>query len=173
MINPSLHLPDSLTKVISGKFLLLDTSFFIDAIHHKQAFDGFAQLCKQNNSTLVTIQPVLIEFLRGTPSKMAMSRRVSLVYEYIGELTIPVPPRIFQDFVIALVEKYGKAGAKVSLTDYLLAAITQQHRHDLLLVTKNSLDFPAHLFNLESYFVLQNSVSHTVQTYCIFSFREN
>jgi len=168
--NKIIHYPDALIKIVNEKHLLLDTSFFIDAMYHKDAFDGFAKECKVYGATLVTIQPVLIEFARGAKSKSAFSNRVSLVEDYVDGYIIPISPKAFSDDVPFLVEGYGQAGARVSLTDFLLAATAKQHTNDLFLLTKNSLDFPEKFFQLETYFLLQNQMSRTTQCYCIYRY---
>jgi hypothetical protein len=60
--------PDNFILALKDKHLLLDCSVFIDASLHPMEFTQFFRELKENNVTLLTIKPLLLEFVRGAKS---------------------------------------------------------------------------------------------------------
>lgn len=170
-MSESLVIPDSFFPKIRLKHLLLDTSFFIDASFHQEAFFDFYNECRKNEVTLVTISPVALEFTKGSKSKEVISNSLLLMEKFV-DAYLPVHPSVFEKYSPFLVEEYQKKGAGVSITDLLLGGMVYHHKKDLCLLTKNSKDFPLNVFDLETYFLLKNKISSTIQIYGVYCCKE-
>ncbi|MBU0979069.1 hypothetical protein KKF92_04570 [Patescibacteria group bacterium] len=163
-------IPSSLNRTVRNKHLLFDTSFFIDYEDHKDEFVDFLGRIKKLNCTLVTVDQVAIEFIKGSKSEEDMQKRLTLIQSCI-ESYLPVSAQVYSQQIQELILNYGRRSASADITDLVLGVLAKNHQKDLLILTKNSHDFPSHLFKLKSHFLLQNKKSNTVQIYCIYQYR--
>jgi len=151
---------------LESKHLLLDTSVFIDASRYKPTFQDFFLKCKKNNVTLVTIDPVKIEFTRGSENKTKLEVKKQFINSIVG-FTLPIAQSIFNKTIPELIQSYQEIGKSISLTDLILAATTVNHSHDLYLLTKNPKDFPRSVFNLNTHMVID--LKRELQVYAVLS----
>ncbi|MBI3069827.1 MAG: PIN domain-containing protein [Candidatus Levybacteria bacterium] len=144
--------PQDFHSATSGKHILLDTSIFIDAFLHPSEFAEFFNKLKDRNCTLVTIKPVLIEFVKGTTTDKKLDEKKSFV-ESIIESYLPVTDDIF-DNSLDLIEQYRIEGKDLSLTDFILGGVVLKYKRSIYLLTKDISDFPTNIFTMLTYFNL-------------------
>src|SRR5690606_8457017 len=95
----SLVCPDDFFSNLKLNHLLLDTSFFIDAIEDEVIFREFCQTCEQNQITLATINPVVIEFLKGSKDSATRESRLNFINSFTHGNLLPVPPSVFDYYI--------------------------------------------------------------------------
>lgn len=166
----SLLCPDDFFSNLTLNHLLLDTSFFIDAIEDEVVFREFARKCKAESIQLVTIDPVVFEFIKGSKDDKTREARLKFINSFTQGYFLPIVPQVFEVYIPSLMKKYGKEGATVSLTDFMLASMCMHHSHDLCLLTKNTKDFPVSFFKLEDHFIFPNKKQRTLQVYAVYSY---
>jgi hypothetical protein len=167
---PSVITPSTLDQAVKNKHLLFDTSFFIDYENHKEDFISLLARMKKLDCTLVTVDQVAIEYIKGSKSKVDMRKRLALINSCIDSY-LPVNTKVYSEQIQEQILNYGRRSASAAITDLVLGVLAKNHQNDLLVLTKNSRDFPSHLFRLESHFLLQNKKSNTVQIYCIYKYQ--
>lgn len=140
--------PPNLISVVKNKHLLLDTNVFIDCSLNPQVFINFLNSLKQNQITLTTIDLVKIEFLKGAPELNKFKEKESL-FNSITDHIIPITADITKN-VYSLINKYKINGAALSVTDLYLGACLSKFKNNLLLLTKDTTDFPQNIFNIKS-----------------------
>lgn len=160
--------PDFFTS-INNCHLLLDTNVFIDTLLNPTRFGDFFILLKEHNVTLVTIEPVIFEFLKGAQNIEKTQERETVI-DSIIETIIPIPKEAFQNAKKLLLE-YKEEGSKISITDLLLGTTLSGYHGKLFLMTKNTTDFPTNIFKLETFINLLHRKS--IQSYGVYSYSEN
>lgn len=141
--------PPDFFQIFKDKHILLDTSVFIDAFLNPKSFGEFFNELKSNNTTLVTLDVVKIEFLKGAPNIEKYNQKRDF-FDQIVETCLPTTNDTYI-FVYKLVQMYKENGKSLSITDLFLGATIMQYKASLVLLTKNTTDFPTNIFNLESY----------------------
>lgn len=126
--------------------ILLDTNFFIDLAKGTKKFEPLLNKFKKNNCILVTIPPVIIEFLRGIEDLNEYKRRIKLL-KLLEITSLPLTRDIVND-ALEFARLYGREGKNVSVADYLLAATLKKfHRGKMLLLTRDHYAFPLSVFD--------------------------
>lgn len=162
--------PQDFLLILKNKFLLLDTSVFIDAQISPVEFDKFFNQLKENGTTLMTIDAVLLEFIKGAQDVKKLKEKREFV-EQIVESYLHEDRKIFS-YAFKLVELYKEEGKGVSMTDFILGAtLMYYHRNNLFLLTKNPSDFPTNIFTLKTYLNLFHRKA--IHSYGVYSFEEN
>ena len=141
---------------LRNQHLLLDCSFFIDSSSHKVEFEEFISLCRENNITLVTIELVKAEFLKGAESTSKYDIKRDFLDDVVDSM-LPVPPLVLSKQLPELVKRYGEMGKGTSIVDFMLCATLHYYQTGLFLLTKNPKDFPNTVTDLHSYFLLYNT----------------
>jgi hypothetical protein len=100
-------------KPLEYKHLLLDTSVFIDAYLHPSEFSDFFANCRRSRVTLVTIDPVAIEFVKGSDSEEKMEEKKLFINQIIYQL-LPVAHDIISLHIPQVVKEYGVFGKSAS-----------------------------------------------------------
>lgn len=159
-------LPEDFFRIVNNCHLLLDTSVFIDSSISPVEFGNFFNQLQSQGVALVTIEPVVIEFLKGSPNKEKFNAKQSAINEITGTC-IPLTSDIF-DNLRRLVELYKEEGKAVSLTDLLLGSTLLRYEKGLYLLTKNTTDFPTNIFNLVTHLNLIHRRS--IQSYGIYNY---
>jgi len=160
--------PGDLLSLLKDKKILLDTNIFIDALIKPTVFKEFFKELKANNVTITTITPVVIEFLRGLPNEKTYSERKELVDKVVDSY-LPITEDIF-DSVFELLKLYGLDGKGTEMTDLLLGAILMKHPEKLILITKNTTDFPMNIFTFVA--VMNLPYHRSIQTYGIYTYKK-
>lgn len=158
--------PQDFLLVIKGRHLLLDTNFFIDASNHKSSFKSLVKTFLENDATLVTIEPVQAEFLKGSPSE----DKYKIKAEYFGEIVsnfLPVTKDVF-DNARELTRMYKEEGKGVSIVDLLLGVTLIKYQKNLCLITKDIKDFPTNIFRRLTHFSLMGYRS--IQSYGVYNY---
>lgn len=161
-------LPADFLSTVKTKHLLLDSSIFIDASIHPSEFTELVNVLKVNDVTLVTIKPVIVEFLKGAADKTRANEKLKIVNDII-ETSLPITDNIL-DLSLELTSKYGVEGKSLSVTDILLGAFLLFYNENLLLVTKNTTDFPDNIFKVETFFNLIHRKG--IQSYGLYTIRK-
>lgn len=159
-------LPEDFFLTLKNHHLLLDTSVFIDTSLNTSEFEQFFNLLRQNGITIVTIDAVVAEFLKGAPDKQKLNAKLALVDE-IAETHLPVTKDIF-DNIYMLIDLYKEEGKGVSTTDLLLGGMLVQYQPNLFLLTKNTTDFPTNIFNLATHLNLLHRKA--IQSYGVYNY---
>lgn len=136
-------------QAFKDKHILLDTSVFIDSFLHPAEFGKFFNDLKAEGATLVSLDAVKIEFLKGAPNEEKYKQKKDFFDEII-DACLPITNETIIS-LYELVQKYREEGKNISVTDLLLGAILMQYKNSLFLLTKNTTDFPTDIFNLASY----------------------
>lgn len=144
-----LNYPD-LLSIIKEKHILLDTTVFIDAFLNPVDFIQFLEKLKINHATLVTIDVVAIEFLKGAQDKKKFEEKKKHVEEII-DTYLPVTNKIIKD-AIELTNMYHLDGKSVNATDFTLGAVLMSYPENIFLMTRNTNDFPTNIYNLVTCF---------------------
>lgn len=159
-------LPEGFFSTLKNHYLLLDTNVFIDASINYSEFEKFFNQVRLNDITLVTIEAVIIEFLKGALDKQKMEAKLALVTE-ITETRLPIAKDIFGN-IQNLLSLYKEEGKGVSVVDFLLGGMLVQYPQNLFLLTKNTTDFPTNIFNLATYLNLIHR--KTIQSYGVYNY---
>lgn len=164
--------PHDFFDILKGKHLLLDTSVFIDASNYETEFTGLFNKLKDNDTTLVTIAPVLFEFLKGAPDLARFKAKKESV-ERIIDAYLPI--QIFMERDVpdlteceTLISQYRIEGSSVSITDLLLGQQLLHYPNKLFLLSKNTTDFPITIFKLASYMNLL--LTRSIQSYGVYNY---
>ena len=160
-------LPTNLLSVIRGKYLLLDTSVFIDAFNHPSEFTEFLNDLRIQEVTLLTIDLVKIEFLKGAPDDDRYKEKEALIDKIVDEILIPTPD--ITTNVYSLLKKYRLDGKAASITDLHLGAYLKKFASSLYLLTRNPSDFPLNVFKLMS--VVNVSYMKGIHAYGVFQYK--
>lgn len=141
---------------LKDQHLLLDCSFFIDSSNHKIEFEEFISRCRENNITLVTLELVKAEFLKGSENSSKYDIKREFLDRSVNSI-LPVPPLVYTKHLPELVKRYGEMGKGTSIVDFILCATLHYYQTSLFLLTKNPKDFPNTVTDLHSYFLLYNT----------------
>ena len=158
--------PPNFFQVIENKHLLLDTSVFIDTSLNLRVFGDFLNKLKDNGNTLVSLDAVKIEFLRGAGNITKYEEKKQL-FEKICEACLPIIAGVF-DNVYSLIQSYKEDGKGISITDFLLGATLMYYKKNLFLLTKNTTEFPLSIFKLKT--LLNLSHKKGLHSYGVYSF---
>lgn len=158
--------PQDFFQAFKDKHILLDTSVFIDSFLHPAEFGEFFNSFKAQGATLVSLDAVKIEFLKGAPNKEKYKQKEDF-FDQIVDTCLPIIPDTLLN-LYELVQKYKEEGKSLSITDLFLGAILMQYKNSLFLLTKNTTDFPTNIFNLKSY--INISYTKGLHTYGVYNF---
>lgn len=142
-------IPTDLLSILKDAHLLLDTNVFIDTSLNSIEFGKFINQLKGNRTTLVTLDVVRFEFLKGAPNLQKYKEKEELL-ERIVDVYLPIQKDIL-DNVDKLLQLYKEDGKAISITDLLLGATLMDYKTSLFLLTKNTTDFPTNIFTLATY----------------------
>jgi len=158
--------PPEFYSTINNCHLLLDTSVFIDALINPTTFGEFFNELRDHNVTLVTIDPVILEFIKGAPNYTKHQEKLEFLNSII-DTCLPLPKEVFE-FSKKLSELYNEEGKTVSITDFLLGACIGHYQNNLFLISKNTSDFPTNIFQLKTFLNLVHRKS--IQSYGVYSY---
>jgi predicted nucleic acid-binding protein len=122
---------------------------FIDTSLNSTEFGKFINQLRENRITLVTIDAVRFEFLKGAPNLQKYKEKEELI-ERIVDAYLPIQKDIL-DNADKLLQLYKEDGKSLSITDLLLGATLMHYKTNLFLLTKNTTDFPSNIFTLSTH----------------------
>lgn len=157
--------PQDLLSILKNKHLLLDTNVFIDAFASPSEYGVFFNSLKENNTTLVTIKLVLIEFLKGAPTKEKQFEKRKFI-DNIVDAYLPSQPDFTED-VLTILNKLGIESKASSLTDLVLGANLLRYKTGLFLLTKDLSDFPTNVFERITYITVLKP--KTIQSFGVYN----
>ena len=152
-------------RVIENNTILLDTSFFIDALIHPIEFGKFYNELKAYDVILVTLSSVKAEFFKGAANATKYKEKEKIIDNFVDSY-LPEESRTY-DNVFELIKKYQEQGKSLSITDLLLGATLLKYPKRLLLMTKNTTEFPLNIFELKTYLLLSHNKG--LQSYGFYS----
>lgn len=166
-----IYYPENLFDILENKHLLLDTNVFIDsfAIDRTAEFVQFFNKLKANNTTLITIEGVCFEFLKGSKNDTVYNKKNAHIDDII-DAKLP-SFRENSSIITDLIKLYSSDGGNVEIIDYLLGANLIKYKKNLFLMTRNIADFPQHIFPLKS--TVSFGSGKTIFTYGIYTFETN
>lgn len=142
--------PPDFFQTFRDTYLLLDTSAFIDAFLNPSEFGKFFNELKSHDATLLSLDSVKIEFLKGAPTAEKYNQKIDF-FDQIIDACLPMAGNIVAN-LYKMVQVYKEEGKSLSVTDLSLGATLMQYRKGLYLLTKNTTEFPTSIFNLVSHF---------------------
>ncbi len=160
-----IYLPD-LIPFLRHKHLLLDTNVFRDAATKPTLYHNFFNTLKENDVTLVTIDFVKYELLKGSSDRTKYEAKEKLIDDIVDAI-LPINPQIYPS-VFELIEMYGIDGTSLSLTDLTIGAFLMQYPSNLCFMTRDTTDFKQTIFNLP--YVLNVTNSKGIFTYGIYQY---
>ncbi len=158
--------PPEFYSTVNNCHLLLDTNVFIDASINPTTFGVFFDQLRKQNVTLVTIDPVVLEFIKGSQNAEKYNQKLEYINSII-DTCLPLPKEVFE-LAKKLAEDYQEEGKSVSITDFLLGASLAHYPKNLLLISKNTNDFPTDIFHLKSHINLIKRKS--IQSYGVYTY---
>lgn len=156
-----------LLSTLKNKHLLLDTSVFIDTLKNISSFRQFINELKKSDVTIVTLDFIKIEFLKGAIDSKAYKEKEELIGEIV-DFVLPISPSVITVNLYNLTKIMKEDAKSASVVDLLIGSVLMHHKSGLFLMTKNSHDFPTNIFNLVS--VINISKRKTIQCYGIYNF---
>lgn len=162
-----LIIPQELISSLKSKYLLLDTNIFIDAFLHPNDFSDFFNTLKENDITLVTIDLVKIEFLRGSQDDATYKFKEEYLHK-ITKIILPTDEIVIKN-AYELLKKYREFGKTVAMADFYLGANLMRYKGNLYLLTRNTKEFPSSIFNLKH--IVNYPLSKGIFTYGIYEIR--
>ena len=160
-------IPPDLLISLKNKHLLLDTNVFIDSLLHPAAFTYFFNELRSADITLVTIDLVKIEFLRGASDDNDHKRKEEFL-EDITDLVLPTDINTVKN-VYKLVKDYRIQGKTIAMADLYLGANLMRYNTTLYLLTRNTNDFPLRLFDLD--YVINYPLDKGIFTYGVYKIK--
>lgn len=157
--------PPDFFQIFKDTHILLDTSVFIDAFLNPAQFGELFNNLKIQGATLVSLDAVKIEFLKGAPNAEKYNQKEEF-FDQIIEVCLPTTNETFVN-LYKLIQMYKEDGKSLSVTDLFLGATLMQYKGSLFLLTKNTTDFPTNIFNLESY--INISYTKGLHTYGVYN----
>jgi predicted nucleic acid-binding protein len=161
-----LILPHDFYSVTKDKFLLLDTSVFIDTLLNPVKFEQLFSKLKNNGCTLVTLDAIQLEFIKGSLDDVSFEKK-KLVISGIVDSVLPISKDIW-DESLELLKAYKEDGKTASVADLLLGGTIVKYSGTILLITKNLSDFPTNIYKLETHFNLLHRKG--LHSYALLSF---
>lgn len=158
--------PTTLIPFLRNKHLLLDTNIFRDAASKPTVFDEFFNKLKENDVTLVTIEVVKYELLKGSVSTTKYKEKERLISDIV-DAELPITPRTYE-LVYELIQSCGIDGTALDITDLFLGSMLMQYKQDLCLMTRDTTDFMQKVFNLP--FVVNVPHQKGIFTYGIYQY---
>lgn len=147
-----LILPHDFYSITKNKFLLLDTSVFIDTLLAPAKFGELFTNLRSNGCTLLALDAVQMEFIKGGLDEKSFNKKEQIITDIIDS-TLPVPKDVWEE-AVRLLKIYKEDGKAASVTDLLLAGTLVKYRKTTFLITKNLTDFPTNIFRFETHFNL-------------------
>ncbi|MDO8503135.1 MAG: hypothetical protein Q7S60_00435 [bacterium] len=158
--------PPDFFQTFKDTHILLDTSVFIDSFLNPEEFGKFLNRLKTEGATLVSLDAVKIEFLKGAPN-IEKYREKEEFFNQIIDVCLPIINETFIN-LYRLVQVYKEVGKSLSVTDLFLGAALMQYKGSLFLLTKNTTEFPTNIFNLKSY--INISYTKGLHSYGVYNF---
>lgn len=158
--------PPDFLQTFKDTHILLDTSVFIDSFLNPKEFGGLFNELKTQGTTLISLDVVKIEFLKGAPN-IEKYRQKEEFFNQIVDVCLPITNETFVN-LYKLVQIYKEVGKSLSVTDLLLGASLMQYERNLFLLTKNTTEFPTNIFNLQSY--INISYTKGLHSYGVYNF---
>ncbi len=162
-------IPQGFYSIVKDKHLLLDTSIFIDSFINPEQFGLFFNELKNSGCILVTIDAIIVEFIKGVQDSQKFQEKELWVSKIIDS-KLSVDAYVWEK-VINLLKEYKDDGKSASVADLLLAAILAKYSGSVFLLTKNLSDFPSNIFNLETYLNLSHHKG--LHSYGVLSYKKS
>ncbi len=139
----------SLATDLNNKYLLLDTTVFINASKSDPFLDLLTSI-SEGGCALITIPSVVYEFSRNADTIKGYNERL----DFIKGLNVTVLNRVEeileqeQVFKIAYAKSFSKKDKGPSYTDALLCTVAYKYRKNkMLIMTANHKDMPKSMFD--------------------------
>jgi predicted nucleic acid-binding protein len=162
-----LIIPPDLISSLKHKHLLLDTNVFIDASKHPAEFADFFNTLKDSNITVVTIDCVKMEFLRGAPDENKYKEKESY-FNSITTIILPTDPEVVKNSY-ELIKRYKEQGGTVAFTDFHLGANLMRYKSNIFLLSKNTTELPLTIFDLK--FIINYPLNKGIFTYGVYQIK--
>lgn len=156
-----------ISNQLTGYHIFLDTNVFIDAYDKARNFSDLFNQLKNKNNTLLTINSVLLKFLRGSRSNQEYNKKKEFIHQIIDSVfTIT---KDAEDLALQLSLIYQSPGNSTSVTDFYLAAVLGKYVEDRVCVmTKNHKDFPLALLDRIEKVLIENE--RDIQVFAFYKF---
>ncbi len=163
----TIQIPSTFLTSIKGKHLLLDTNLFRDAAVKPNVFNDFFSQLKSLDVTLITIDLVKYELLKGSSSPgkyIAKEEFINGIVDAVLPTYAPLYSKVYE-----LIKIYGIEGTGVNITDLFLGAMLMQYRPNIFLITRDTTDFIQRIFELSS--IINVPHSKGIFTYGVYQYK--
>jgi len=159
---------EQLLSALRQKHILIDTNFLIDVNRNKNIFSNLIESLKNNNCTLVTINGVYHEFIKGRKS---LEDYITMFdyYQKIIDYELPFDPSVKEN-ADTLIKVLLKRSSQISYTDILLLATLMKYHQNMYLLSKDKSDIPLFLFPVIATIPINSG--ETNYFYSIYSFNQ-
>lgn len=157
-------IPPELISSLKYKHLLLDTNIFIDSIKHPADFADFFNELKDADITLVTIDCVKMEFLRGIADEGEYQKKEDY-FNNITKIILPTDAKVIENSY-ELIKKYKQQGKTIAFTDFYLGANLMRYKTNIYLLSKNTTELPLTIFDLK--FIINYPLNKGIFTYGVY-----
>ncbi|HET7099281.1 MAG TPA: hypothetical protein VFI61_03555 [Patescibacteria group bacterium] len=163
----TIQIPSTFLTSIKDKYLLLDTNLFRDAAVRPSVFNEFFNRLKSSGVSLITIDLVKYELLKGSSDLEKYKAKEKLINDVVDSI-IPMIPQIYSN-VHGLIKEYGIEGTAVNITDLFLGAMLMQYKPNIFLITRDTTDFIQRIFDLSS--IINVPHAKGIFTYGIYQYK--
>ena len=158
----------TLIPSLKNKHLLLDTNVFRDIAGKPTVFADFFNLLKKEDVTLVTLDVVKYEILKGSKDRQKYEEKEKQI-NAIVDVILPIIPG-GDKLIYKLIKQYGIDGTAISITDLFLGATLMQYKKNIFLMTRDTTDFMQNIFQLK--FIVNAPHNKGIFTYGIYQYSE-
>lgn len=158
--------PPILIPSLKNKHLLLDTNVFRDVANKPTVFVEFFNKLKKEEITLVTLDVVKYEILKGSKDSEKYVEKVKQINDIV-DIILPLP-RTVDTLTYELIKQYGIDGTSLSITDLFLGTMLMQYKQNIFLMTRDTTDFMQNIFDLK--FIINASHKKGIFTYGIYQY---
>lgn len=156
-----------LANKLRGKYLLVDTNFLIDASLYREIFREIINLFKENQVALITITPVIAEFLRGSANQTEYEKKLAYLELVLDQPVLPVDETTNELLLDKVIKFYRSRGSKTEMTDLFLASTLLRYTNGLtFLLTSDHKGFPTSLFDIVGMFPVQ--LEADLRIFCVY-----
>lgn len=158
--------PRTLITSLEHKHLLIDANIIRDAANKPILFGKFFNTLKSADITIVTLDVVKFELLKGSLGTDKYKARETQIND-IADITLPTSGSTI-NLVYDLIKIYGIDGSSLSVTDLFLGSTLMQYKKNIFLMTRDTTDFMQNVFDLK--FIINAPHKKGIFTYGVYQY---
>ena len=136
---------DNDLNFLDKKFLLIDTSFLIDASKYRAEYTELISMLDAVDCELVSLEAVYYEFMRGGTKQSQASDFHAFFSTVVKGSVLPIDPIVAENVKILTKILIGRKG-NISYVDALLLGMVMKYKGEVMLLTRDRTDVLTTLF---------------------------